>query len=358
MNIVKDWFQRFISDPQLVALALILLSVIAILATFGQMLAPVLASIVIAYLLEGLVERVERRGLPRRGSVVVIYVLFVLFLAVLLLGVLPLVSVEIAQLAKQLPNMLTQGMQSLMALPHRYPGLVTTEGLDSMTDSMRSGAMSSAQHLLSWSLTGVVDLITLLVYLVLMPMLVFFFLKDKELILNWFRRRFPSKHRGFVGAIWIDVDRQISNYVRGKAWEVLIAWVANFAVFAVFGLKYAMLLSLLVGLSVIIPYVGAAVVTVPVMLVAAFQWGWSAQLGWLAAVYFLLHALDGNVLVPLLYSEVVDLHPVAIIVAILIFGGIWGFWGVFFAIPLATLVEAILNAWPNATEEDTPTSIA
>ena len=66
------------------------------------------------------------------------------------------------------------------------------------------------------------------------------------------------------------------------------------------------------------------------------------------AVYAVIQALDGNVLVPLLFSEVVNLHPVAIIVAVLIFGGLWGFWGVFFAIPLATLFKAILRAWPVA----------
>jgi putative permease len=62
--------------------------------------------------------------------------------------------------------------------------------------------------------------------------------------------------------------------------------------------------------------------------------------------YLVIQALDGNVLVPLLFSEVVNLHPVAIIVAILVFGGLWGFWGVFFAIPLATLVNAVITAWP------------
>jgi putative permease len=112
-----------------------------------------------------------------------------------------------------------------------------------------------------------------------------------------------------------------------------------------------MLLSLLVGLSVIIPYIGAAVVTVPVLLVAWFQWGWSAEFAWLTLAYAIIQALDGNVLVPLIFSEVVNLHPVAIIVAILVFGGLWGFWGVFFAIPLATLVQAVLTAWPQAIDE-------
>jgi putative permease len=120
------------------------------------------------------------------------------------------------------------------------------------------------------------------------------------------------------------------------------------------GLQYTLLLSTMVGLSVIIPYVGAAVVTLPVGLVAYFQWGWSAEFGWILFAYGVIQALDGYLLVPLLFSEVVDLHPVAIIIAILVFGGLWGFWGVFFAIPLATLVQAVLKAWPVRHQEEEP----
>jgi len=108
-----------------------------------------------------------------------------------------------------------------------------------------------------------------------------------------------------------------------------------------------MLLAVAVGLSVIIPYVGAAVVTLPVVLIAWFQFGASSDFWWVVGSYLLIQTLDGNVLVPLLFSEVVNLHPVAIIVAVLVFGGLWGFWGVFFAIPLATVVQAIITAWPH-----------
>ena len=72
------------------------------------------------------------------------------------------------------------------------------------------------------------------------------------------------------------------------------------------------------------------------------------------AAYGIIQALDGNVLVPFVFSEVVDIHPVAIIVAILFFGGIWGFWGVFFAIPLAVVVQAVLGAWPQSYSEVEP----
>ena len=81
--------------------------------------------------------------------------------------------------------------------------------------------------------------------------------------------------------------------------------------------------------------------------------GWSWDFGQVVIAYAVIQALDGNVLVPLLFSEVVNLHPVVIILAILLFGGLWGFWGIFFAIPLATLFKAVLNAWPRKPRDET-----
>jgi putative permease len=131
----------------------------------------------------------------------------------------------------------------------------------------------------------------------------------------------------------------------------LIVGGVSYITFALFGLNYAALLALLVGFSVVIPYIGATLATLPVFLIGLFQWGWGNDLMYLMIAYAVIQALDGNVLVPLLFSEAVNLHPVSIIVAVLIFGSLWGFWGIFFAIPLATLVKAIVNAWPRVAEE-------
>jgi len=106
----------------------------------------------------------------------------------------------------------------------------------------------------------------------------------------------------------------------------------------------------LVGFSVIIPYAGAAVVTLPVLFVAYAQWGISSEFLYVLIAYSVIQFIDGNVLVPLLFSEIVNLHPVAIIVAVLFFGGLWGLWGVFFAIPLATLINAVINLWPETSK--------
>ncbi len=116
--------------------------------------------------------------------------------------------------------------------------------------------------------------------------------------------------------------------------------------FVFLDLDYAILLATLTGFSVLVPFIGAVAVTVPIALVAFVQFGWTAPFAYVFVSYGVIQMLDGNVLVPWLFSEVNNLHPVAIIVAVLFFGGVWGFWGVFFAIPLATLVTAILESWP------------
>ncbi len=346
MELLKTWFKRYFSDPEVLFLTIFLLLGFAIVLTMGDMLAPVLASIVVAYLLEGLVGILERHGVPRLVAVLIVFIVFLLFVSVLLLGLLPQLSRQATQLFQQIPLMITEGQGLLMRLPQSYPGFISPEQVQEIIGVIRQEIAEFGQTVVSASLASVVGLITILIYLILMPLLVFFFLKDKRLILNWVGRFIPED-RHMADAVWMDVDRQIANYVRGKFWEIIIVWSACSVTFTLMGLQYAMLLGLLVGLSVIIPYIGAAVVTFPVLLIGWFQWGWGADFLWLCVAYFTIQVLDGNVLVPLLFSEVVNLHPIAIIVAILVFGGFWGFWGVFFAIPLATLVQAVINAWSN-----------
>ena len=345
MHIIRRWFEHYFSDPQVVILAGLLLLGFVVVLAFGDMLAPVLAGVVIAYLLEGVVSKLESFHLHRTLAVALVLLTFLLFVLFLLFGVLPRLSAQISQLVQQLPDMISRGQAALSQLPERYPDFITAAQVKDITTSIRSELGALGQRVVSLSVASVVGLITLLVYLVLVPVLVFFFLKDKDSILAWLGGYVP-RERELTARVWREVNRQIANYVRGKVWEILIVGSVTFVTFQILGLEYAELLATLVGLSVIIPYIGAAVVTVPVAVIAYFQFGWGSDFGWVIGAYAVIQALDGNMLVPLLFSEVVNLHPVAIIIAVLLFGGIWGFWGVFFAIPLATLVKAVLQAWP------------
>ncbi len=350
-QVVKEWYHRYFADPQAVLLAVLLLAGFTVVLTMGTMLAPVLASMVVAYLLEGLVGQMVGQKVPRFAAVLLVYTLFLALLLIILFGLMPILSRQLTQFFQELPNMVERGQALLMQLPERYPQIVSATQIEELSARIRSELGGLGRSVLSFSIASIPGLITLLVYLILMPLMVFFFLKDKSAIVHWITGLLP-RERSLPAQVWREMDVQIGNYVRGKFWEILIVGSVTYAVFTFMGLNYALALSVLVGLSVIIPYIGATVVTFPVALVAYFQWGWGEQFGWLILAYGIIQVLDGNVLVPLLFSEVVNLHPVAIIVAVLVFGGLWGFWGVFFAIPLATLVKVLIAVWPRRAHVD------
>ena len=345
MNLITDWFKHHFSNPQVVFLTLLLLIISAIIFLFGNILGPVLASMVLAYVLEGLVKRIQLLGVNRILAVSVVFILFVFALFAVMLWLIPLLSAQISQLVQQIPQILHSGQAALLQLPERYPDLVSEDQIKQVIRLIGNEITIFGQKLVAFSVSSFRNIVTILIFLIVMPILVFLFLKDKNRIIDWFTNFMP-RDRQLTNKIWRESNAQFSNYIRGKFLEIMVVTIVSAVTFVWLKLQYAALLAVAVGLSVLVPYVGAAVVTIPVLLIGWFQWGWSWDFGYVAIAYFVIQALDGNLLVPWLFSEVVNMHPVAIIVAVLFFGGLWGIWGVFFAIPLATLVQAIIRAWP------------
>ncbi len=347
-SVLARWYQKYFSDPDGIALAVVLVLAFFIIYFMGDMLAPVLGALVLAYLLEGLVLVLQRWKLPRLLSVTIVFLVFMTFLIFIIFGLMPLLSRQVGELVQELPAMIARGQDTLLRLPELYPALVSEAQIKDVMRDIGGYVRDMGQHIVSFSLASITGIFTWIVYLILAPVLVFFFLKDKDRIMTWIGALLPSE-RKLTTRIWHEMNVQVGNYVRGKFVEIVIVGGVSYITFAIMGLNYAMLLGALVGLSVIIPYIGAVVVTVPVLLIGFFQWGWSSEFASIAIAYLIIQAIDGNVIVPLLFSEAVNLHPVAIIIAVLVFGGLWGFWGIFFAIPLATLVAAVIKAWPRAS---------
>ena len=348
-DVLRDWYSRNFSDPQAVILSILLLVVFGLVFLFGDIMAPVLVALVLAYLLESVVATMERWRLPRTLASTVVLAMIVSIAIIVLFGLIPVLSQQLTSIVRELPGMIQNIQEQMLRLPEKYPDIFTVEQVNELIGTLRNELTSFTQSVLSFSLARLGNIVMIAVYVVLVPIMVFFALKDKSKLLN-FAGKFVPKRSELTFKVWHEVDQKIANYIRGKFVEILIVWVATYVLFAIMGLNYSLLLSFLVGLSVIIPYVGAIAVTVPIALIGFFQWGFSAKLGYLLIAYQVIQILDGNVLVPLLFSEVVNLHPLAIIAAVLFFGGLFGLWGVFFAIPLATLVQAVMNAWPIARE--------
>ncbi|QUJ66846.1 AI-2E family transporter [Photobacterium sp. GJ3] len=354
LEMISRWYQRRFSDPHAVSLVAILLVGFITIYFFGNLIAPLLAAIVLAYLLEWPVMYLTRLRVPRTLAVTLVLLLFSGLMVMAVFGLIPVIWHQVTNLLSDVPSMFNDLQRYVSSLPERYPELVQPEQITTVMNSLREKVLGMGETALKGSVASLLSLATLAVYLILVPLLVFFLLKDKEEMMATLGRLLP-RNRRLASKVGAEMNEQISNYIRGKVTEIIIVGIASYITFALLDLRYSLLLAVLVGFSVLIPYIGAAAVTVPVAMVGLFQWGLSPDFWWLLVAYGIIQALDGNVLVPVLFSEAVNLHPVAIIVSVLVFGGLWGFWGVFFAIPLATLVKAVWHALP-ATDhlEDTP----
>lgn len=328
-------------------LLVLLAAALGVILYLGQTLTPVFISIILAFLMQGMIIWLKDHNIPHFASVLMVFTLFVGILLSLLLFIMPLAWKQSVNLFNELPGMVAQAKAVLLLLPQQYPEVFSEQQITQIIDLATAELRQLGQMVVTYSLSSIAGLIALLIYVVLVPILVFFFLKDGSSLVNWWVSFLPQK-KAMLSQVWAEMDQQIANYVRGKVIEIVIVGSATYLAFVLLGINYAALLGIIVGLSVLIPYIGAALVTLPVALIGFFQWGWTNEFWYLMLAYGIIQALDGNVLVPLLFSEAVNLHPVSIIIAVLVFGSVWGFWGVFFAIPLATLIKAILNAWPKS----------
>lgn len=344
-RVIQEWYQRVFADPEASVLLLFIIIVTGILLLVGKMLAPVFVSIVIAYLLDGLVQRLEKIRCPHRLAVLIVFLLFLTAGLLIITWIIPVLWQELGSFFSEFPGMLKQGQTFLSDLARTSPEYFADVQFGQLFNAIQNSLGNLGQALLSFSVATISNIITFAIYFVLVPFLIYFFLLDKNEIVDW-ADQFAPRKRTLISRVWAEINQQIANYIRGRVIQIIIAILMHYIVFLWLGLQYALLLAVAAGVSVIIPYIGAIVVTIPVLLVGLLQWGVTANFGYLITAYSLLTVFTGYILEPILLSEAVALHPVAIIVAIMFFGGLWGFWGIFFAIPLATVIKAVLQAWP------------
>lgn len=345
LEMFLQWYNRRFSDPQVVALFISLIIGFCIIFFFHDILAPLLVAIVLAYLLEWPTQKLGKFGLSRLAAALIVVTIFMGISTMFFLIIVPIVWQQGMNLLFDLPSMVNSFNEYAKALPERYPALVDAGIIDMIADNLRGRLSALGESVVKYSVASLIGIITIAIYLVLVPLMVFFLLKDKTRMICGLQRILP-RNQLLVGQVWQEMNQQITNYIRGKVIEIIIVGICTYIAFSFLDLRYSLFLSVLVGISVLIPYIGAVVVTIPVILVALFQWNIEPNFWSLLISYLIVQGLDGNLLVPILFSEAVNLHPLVIILSVVVFGGLWGFWGVFFAIPLATLIKAVMHVWP------------
>ena len=342
-------FKKIFSNEETIVFSIAILLIFLIITYFGSILTPFLISVVVAYLLVGLQKKIQTYNIGQYTSLIITFSIFIVTGAALVIWLVPLLYIQLQAFILDVPNLFNNFLDYMSDLPAKFPELVSSDQIAIFFQAVSEEITAIAQNIIKSSISGIQSTITILLYIILFPILVFFFLFDRKNIIDGVLKIIPGKREMFSN-VWAEMDIQLSNYVRGKTIEIFIVGAVAAIIFSSLGLKYSALLSVLVGLSVIIPYVGAFLVTIPIVIVGLLQFGLGTQFYLLVSLYLLLQALDGNLLVPLIFSETLKLHPVVIILAVFIFGSMFGFWGVFFSIPIATFIKAVWNAWPSSLE--------
>ena len=336
----KSWSWLF--DKQIILLTCVLAVLLVVIVFFGHALAPFFAALVLSYLMDGLVRLLERKHIPRSVAAMLVFSLFFVLFLSMFIWLMPILTKQLTQLLAEVPRIVAQLQEVLNAFQARYLTGNESQYLQKLIPKLAERLEEFVGNFAGLTLMRIPSILGLTIYLILVPFLVLFFLKDKKLILDWLLQFIPHSNE-LLFQVLTDVDRQIGNLLRGKSLEIIIMTVSTSAVFWLLDFKFAILLGILTGLSTIVPYIGVAVVTIPVLILGYAQWGWTIEMIKVGAAYGILQLIDGNILAPLILGSSVKVHPTAIIFAIMMCGAVWGFWGVVFAIPIVSLFKSLLD---------------
>jgi putative permease len=305
---------------------------------------PIIISIVLTYILYNFKNLFIILGFNNRVSFLLSYSVFITIFLLMLIMLLPIFFKQLIWFFNDLPFIMQKIKFLTYKIIEKNSYIFSSDQTNSLFSNTINYFQSISKTLISASLFSITIIIKWTIYIFIIPVLVFFFLKDYIDIIIWFKSIMPRTYFHVI-EIWKDTNKQIFNYARGKIIEALIMIFIHYLFFKQYDLLYSELLAFGVGISAIIPYIGTIIISIPVILISAVQFGISNDLLYFNIIYMLIQFIDGNILVPLLFSGVVKLHPVSIIISIVIFGSIFNIYGVFFAIPIAIVFKSIINIY-------------
>ena len=237
----KEWYESHLTDPNQVALALIIISITLITYILLSTVVPILVAIILAYMLDGLVVTVtDKYRIKRSSSVLVVYSSFIAVSLAIILVLVPLMLNQISLFIKSLPRMLERGKELLYSSSDSN-SFITSEQSSNIISAINAEISSIGTAIISYSLSSAGSLIETAVYFLIVPIIIFFLLYDKTQINEWFKKFFPEK-LDLSRRAYAELDLKIGNYIRCKLIEIIIVWISSTIFFALLGLNYSCLL--------------------------------------------------------------------------------------------------------------------
>ena len=331
-------------------IALILLGILIYL--IRNVLFPIVISILLYYVLNPIVLRLSNKwpgglGLNRIVSIVIAFLILIAVIFLALLFMIPPLAQELTVLIANIPQYLSQ-MQVLLASLHKWQVSVN---LPKEVDSMVLGAMQNALSLISvfaqQSVNTTVGVLSRFIYLIIIPLMTFFLLKDDTTLARGMVQYLPEAHRKIAARTLKKVDAVLRNYIVGQALLCIIVGTFTSLTLYLFGIKFSLILGIVAAVAQLIPNIGPFIGAAPALIVALIM---SPILAVEVGIFFLLlNILIVAVLSPKILGDKLDLHPLTIVLSVLILGEIAGMWGLFLAAPIVAILKILyLELWDPA----------
>ena len=336
----------FLADSRLWGWLAIAVASVSLVYVLSPILAPFLAGAIFAYVLNPLVGRLTGRFLPRIAAVVLVLLFTLALVVALALVIVPLFVKELRMMSERLPAFLVWINQQLA------PWLKERFAIDFQLDiatvkQLAGGLLANNQDLVAGLLgslkIGSLALLTFFVNALLVPVVLFFLLRDWNTLVERVDAMIPRHLHARARTILAEIDAVLAEFLRGQVTVMLVMSVYYSAALSVAGLEFALPIGVITGLLVIVPYVGAFTGILLGTIAAAMQFESLTGVAWTWVAFGIGQVLEGMAVTPLMVGKRIGLHPVAVIFALLAFGQIFGFFGVLLALPASAALLVALR---------------
>jgi len=308
-----------------------------------------LLSWVIAYLLDPLVVRAEKRGLNRIYALAVLYVILGVLTIFFLAFMLPKLTMNWNGLIRDLPQYIQKIKQIAMEWKERLPDRYGTDEIQWLLDKVSANVDTAAENA-GVRIYGFGTQIFFNIFnIVLSPILVFFMLYYKQTAIDTLASWIPGKKRGIVLGIGREVNSSIGGYLRGQVIVSLIVGVlASLALFFM-EIPHPFFCGIFAGAASILPFIGVIIAVVPALFFAWFKFQTMEALAKTGMVFAVIYFMEGYIIKPLVFKESMNLNPLVTIIMVMALGEMLGFWGILLALPIAAAMKI---AWGHALKGD------
>ena len=334
---------NFFKNQQVMFLLSVLVGGFLALWVLGDLSAPILTSVVLAFLFRPMQVYFTKIGIPEKLSVFITFLIAVSLATIFLLIFIPLFVNEADRYLSDLPSLSLITEPIISFLSEVNAPSESIEGAQSIISDIGGFATEAV----SFGISRIQDTASLFLSIILVPIFLFFWLWDTDTLSTGFSKLVPKK-RKFLVKVWNETNLNFQNYFKAKFIEVFVVGVFGSLMFWLLGVNSPILLGVTFGLSQLIPFFGPVFMTFPVAIVSLAQFGLDPYVLFILFCYAMLQNIDGNIFLPFLMSGVVKLPAVVVLLSVFLFGAIFGIWGVFFAVPLASFIKSLMDNWKYA----------